>query len=495
MIRHVLALIVLCTVPVVAAELPAQWIEAAAAAYDSGNTEAAVAALNDVISFHPRSPQAVIAHRQLSVLCRQSGDVEQAADHNLRAWQLFKKHSRKAGFQARDVVHAAADARWILLEQERLAVQEALLDRHFRVGSGRRAVNQFEDECRELMSIDNDYAANAFRLTGEVRAAFADAVLRHAKNTVDPSQKQPDYLAVMPEYDRAASAFAMSYEQARGYSVKESMAKSSALRAFELTVRQGDLVIEYAQEQRRLAPSYRPDADARRAQLDYLVEEIAPLMAEGVNHHVRAVQMAASMPVQESAAGLQHRLDAPLRDVAKELADLGQGYCHEFYSSAVEAGSMSSMSFDPNVVVTAVDQMEMRYAAMEKSIETLSPVLMNWMNYAAPESRAIWNDWMIALYSERAMALKTAQLNLERCQAGVNKRSSVDAASFFRRLTKLHAEVVSTEYHTLVTWHDFVSKANIDHPQNKQLYERLGEVDPVHFGAVQNSSSAARPKP
>ena len=460
---------------------PEQILAAAYASLQLKQTEAATELLNSIVESYPRSPQAVIAHHELSGLSNESGHAEAANEHNRLAWALFKKNSRSPLFLSHEVVHAASDARWNMIEAEKIALEAMFQAKPFAEDRCRKAVRELEESCTELMMTDVHHAAQAQLCIGDAHRLMADALLVQGKAI--PGGESPQ-VRVLPEYSKAVSAYAIAFEKALGFEEQKQDLNHAAHLTFDVTMQQGDLMVEWGNEVFKLAPTLQPGTDSRKQRLDYLLNEVMPALSAAVNFYVRATDRAQYMPVKEDAAALQTRLDLPLQPLIESISSLHKEYGRDVRSSAVELGSMSRVSLDPKSTVGQLERVEAEFERLQDVAAQVRQSMRECLKQVPfallpAASQSFWHDHIIRDYAESTEIQQILQDNVAGCLSRVVNDGSVETQSYQRRLKKLQAAAVGAEYHDLMAWHEYVTTAKLEHPLNERLYARLAEVDPA----------------
>ena len=472
---------------------PALQLAVAQAAIHANEQATANDLLQQLTAHGGKTPQAVIAHRLLAA----SGDAQL---HNQSAWTLYDKNSRRAEFVQPAVAQAAAHALWDLQEDAYRNYVNLVGTEDFSEGRCRSFLDKLESGYNDVLATDASLAGAALNKIGAAHELLAEALIRDSERTGEANAAHPSHERALPEFAQAVSAYARAFEQFKGRADRVQEASEAAKHAFDLTARQGDLVAAWGSELYRRAPQLQTGLDSRKMRVDYLIDRVAPVLSDAVEYYVHATDMAKYMPLTEAAASLCARLDQPLRAPSSDLTVLFTDYSHALQASAVEIGSMCSLSFDANAVTVQEVKIETQLDQMLAAARGVRQIMNTWNGELlkanlSTEAVTFWQEQNVQGLSETADALKILQDNLVPCLARYEKDSALPSQTFYRKLVKLQASAASEEYHALVTWHDYVSSANIHAPSNERLYARLAVVDPTHFGSTSPEGSATSRNP
>ncbi len=472
---------------------PAVQLIVAEAALKTNDTARATALFEQLAARKDNAPQSVLAHRRLAM----GGD---ARKHNEAAWALYHKNSSKPEFARQDVAKAAAQALWDLQELAFQDYVKLVQAPKFDESKCRRALSKLEDGYNDVLNTNSECAAPSLNRIGDAHALFADALLSDGERRAKEMPEKPPYGRALPEYARAVSAYARAFEQASGHDEQAEAARAAAQHAFDLTVRQGDVVAEWGRALYDRAPTESPGVDSRKPRLDYLNKTVVPVLTTAVEYYGRAIEFAPYMPLDESTAVLRARFDSPLRPLATSMTELIEEYAHRLNASAAELGSMSSMSFDAVAVERQEVKVEAEFEQLLDAQNLVRFVMTNWsalLSKAAlpAESQTFWGERNVHQFDKTSGALRAVQVCVAKSLNRLERTNDLTDLAFRRKLTKLQARAVSEEYHSLVSWHEYVSQGDVHHPANDRLYARLADVDPAHFSTAPNSGAATRRHP
>lgn len=469
---------------------PALQLTVAEAALKTNDAARATALFEQLAARKDNVPQRVLAYRYLAA----TGD---APKNNEAAWALYSKNAGKPEFAQREVAQAAAQALWDVQERAFEDFIRLIKDAKIDEAKCRRALSKLVDGYNDVLAADAERAAPSLNRIGDAHALFAGLLQSEGEKRSKEMPEKSPYERALPEYGSAVSAYARAFEQASGNEEQAETARVAAQRAFDLTVKQGDIVAEWGRKLYDRAPTEQLGVNSRKPRLDYLNKTVVPVLTKAVECYGRAVEFSRVMPLDERAAALQTRFDSPLRPLAATMTELIEVYAHRLNSSAVELGSMSSMSFDADAVERQEVKVDAEFEQLLEAQNHVRPAMTGWnalfsKAVLSAESQGFWVERNVRQFDEVSGALAAVQVSMTKSLSRFERTNDQADEAFRRKLTKLQARAVSEEYHVLVTWHEYVSQGGVQHPANDRLYARLAVVDPALKRTVPDSGAATR---
>jgi hypothetical protein len=481
----------------------------------AGDTVASRTMLENFLARYPQLPQTVPARVRLAAIYRSLGEETTARENYSLAWSAFQKHTSETVYHQAEISHAAAEALWFLqAEPRREFMQMTAISTTLPEKTARVQAANLEKALTQVMLADENYTPACFNAIGDVYCQLADALLvdGYRKEKAASGENLP-FVAALPEYAKATSAYMLALEKAATGHDHDDLAcldhpdwqKASvyaAEQAYDVTLGQGDVYYAWALEMKNRAPQTDPGSLGGCARFEYLAANVVPLLVQGASYTSQALDFASRGFAKNYISAATDALDLPVRTVAAELCGIHHEQTREVAAASTQLAKSFTFGLRASSNLKRADELNENFAVVNKTAARTQTVLTNL--YAAvsawpqPESSSLfWDSLTATAYYDYANLCQTMQTDLAIAVAALTPAQTDESVQRFRnKLIKLQTACATEEYASLVRWHDWSGQCDVTYPLGEKLEARLAELDPAYSGSRPDDyPSANRRKP
>lgn len=483
-------------------------------ALQAGDMANARTILESFLVRYPQLPQSVTGRVRLADVYRASGDERAANENYSLAWSAFQKRGNESAYRQPEVANAAAYALWTLQREPLRNFQQlTLISGSFREKATREQLAALEASLQEIIRADESFAPVCFNAIGDLYRQMGDAMLAAGYRNLktEPDGDAP-YTGAQAEYASAIAAYSQSAVQAASGQVHAGAAcfdhpdwyaasVYASEQLLDVAMGQSNAVFAWALELNQRAPQADPGILGSRTRFDYIVNNVLPVIEQGVLSMSQALELASSTNARSNAIGAAS-LDLPIQPVAGELVRIHDEQMRQVAAASTQFAKSLSFGMQSTSVINQSEELGRIFeeagevaAQTQTALTGLCALIAPWESSGI--SMSFWDSLTVSTYYEYASLCRLMESDLTVVLAAFKSDFDDDRGQRFRnRLQKLQLSCATEEYASLVRWHELASKNAIQSPLADRMAIRLAELDPAYAGSRPDEfPSANRRKP